>query len=109
MQAEHIDTQVVRRHPLPVKRINAADLAEKMSGSMRMKLILRQGSFARQQSEFTFVYLDHQCIFSPTDRAITGRQFGKIGFDFEPYRTAVAAAFVIPEWAMRHQVQPAAL
>ncbi len=100
MQTEHIDAQMVRRHPLPVKWIDAADLAEKMSGSMRMKLILRQGIFARQQSEFAFVHLDHQCIFSAADRAIAGRQFGEIGLDFEPYRSTVATALVILEWAM---------
>jgi len=109
MQAEHIDAEVVRRHPLPVKRINTADSAEKMPGSMGVELIFRQKIFARKQFELTFVHLDHECIFSATDRAIAGRQFGKIGLDFEPHRTAVATAFVILKWTMRHQAQPAGL
>lgn len=100
MQAEHIDAEVVRRHPLPVKRINTADSAEKMPGSMGVELIFRQKIFARKQFEFTFVHLDHQCVFSAADRAIAGRQFGKIGLDFELNRSTVATALVILEWMM---------
>jgi hypothetical protein len=39
MQAEHIDSNIVRRNALAVKRINAADFAKKMAGSPGMKLI----------------------------------------------------------------------
>ncbi|HPO23951.1 MAG TPA: hypothetical protein PK135_04685 [Arenimonas sp.] len=100
MQAENIDAKVVRRHPLPVKWIDATDPAEKMPGGMGVELIFRQEIFTRQQFEFTFVHLDHQRVFSAADRAIAGRQFGEISFDFEPHRTTVAAAFVILEWTM---------
>jgi len=109
MQAENIDAKKIWCNPLSVKRINATDPAEKMSGGMRMELILRQGLFACKQSEFTFVHLDHHCVFAAADRTIAGRQLGKVGFDFELHGTAVAAALMALEYAMRHQAQPAGL
>ena len=46
MQTKHVDAQVVRRHALAVKRINAAHLAEEMTRGPGVELML--GELARQ-------------------------------------------------------------
>src|SRR5689334_7883386 len=97
-ETEHVDAEMVGRHALAMKRIDAARPAEKMSRRSRMESIFGQRVFACDQLETILVHFHHQRVLAATDRAVAGGQLGKIGLDLEAHGAAMAAATQVLEW-----------
>jgi len=102
LKAEDIDSKVVGRDSLAMKRIDAADFAEEMASCLGMELVLGKGLLTGQELEVALVYLDHECILPATDRTVAHGEFGEVRFDLETYRAAVATAFVFLNRASAH-------
>lgn len=94
MEAEDVDSQIVGRDSLAMKRIDAADLAEEMPSCLGMELVLGQGLLAGQEPELALVNFNHEGVLPATDRTIAHGEFWKVRLDLEPNGTAVAAALV---------------
>lgn len=85
-----IHPEMGRRHPLAVKRINSADLAEKVAGGVRVELVFGETLCSGEQLEAAFVDLDHQRILAGADGAIARREFWKVGRYGKPHCAAMA-------------------
>ena len=94
MKAKNIYAEVVGRDALAMKRINAADLTEEVTGGLGVELVLGERLFARQQLELALMHLDHQGILATADRAVAHCEFREIGFDLKSDSATVATAFV---------------
>src|SRR6188472_4078124 len=81
-EAKDVDAEIVGRHALAVKRIDAACLAEIVTCGQR--------ALARQQAKPVFVHLDHERILAPANRAVAGGELRDVGLDFEGYGAAMA-------------------
>jgi hypothetical protein len=95
-QAENIDTEIFRRDTLPMERINAASPAKEVARGHGVKAVFAERVFASEQLELALVNLDHQRILAAANRAIAGRQLGKIGLDLEANQSAMTTAPVFP-------------
>ena len=104
LQAKNIYPEIVGRDALAMKRVDAANLAEEVTGGFGMELVLGERFFASQQFETTLVHLDHQGVLATANRAVASREFREIGLDLEPDRAAVAAAFVFLKRATTHRM-----
>jgi hypothetical protein len=58
LEAEDIDSKVIGRDSLAMKRIDAADLAEKVASCVRMEPVLGKGLLAGQELELALVHLN---------------------------------------------------
>ena len=96
-QAVHIDPEEIRRHALPVERVDAAHLAEEVPGRARVELVLGQELLALEQPEPAFVDLDHQGVLLPADGAVAPGQLGEVRLDLEADGAAMAAAGITLE------------
>ena len=94
LETEHVDADEVRRHALPVKRIDPAHLAEEMACRFRVKLIFGERISTGEKPKPGFVHLDHQRILFAADRAIARGELRKIGVDLEAHGAAMARAAV---------------
>jgi hypothetical protein len=92
VQAKHIDTQIVGRHALAMKRVDAADFAKEVSRGFGVELVFGQCVLSRQQPKLAFVDLDHERVFAFADGAIAHRQLWEICVHFKPNGTAVTAS-----------------
>ena len=61
-QTVNIDTEVIWRHTLAMKRVDAAYHAEIMPRCPGMKLVFGEELLASKQPELTFMHLDHERI-----------------------------------------------
>src|SRR6266568_3530621 len=109
LKAENIDSKIVGRDTLAMKRIDAADLAEEVAGGLGVELVLSERLFARQQFKLALMHLDHKGILATADRAVARCEFREIGFDLKSDRAAVATAFVFlkratTHWLMLHEM-----
>jgi hypothetical protein len=102
IQTEDIDAQVVGRDSLPMERVDAAPLAEEVTRRHGVESVLGEPALAGYQPELTLMDLHHQRVPAATDRAVTGSQLRKIGFDLELDRAAMAAAAVFANWPTCH-------
>ena len=102
MKTEDIDAEVVGRHALAVKGIDAACLAEEMARGHCVESILGQRVFARKQAEPAFVHLDHQCVLAPTNRTVACRQLGEVCLDLESDRATMTTAAIPLHWTAVH-------
>jgi len=92
MEAEDIDPEIVWRHPLPVERVDATDLAKEVPGGLRVELVFREGLLAREETEPALMDLDHQRILPVADLAVAHRELGKISLYLEAHGTAVTTS-----------------
>ena len=92
----------VGRDALPVERIDATDVAEKMCRGPGVEPVLGKGVLAGQQLELALVHLHHQRVLAPAYRAVAHREFRKVRRDFEAHGAAVAASFVCLHRAAAH-------
>jgi len=102
LQAMDIDTQIVRRDPLAVERVDAAGPAEVMTGGLRVELVFGEFGFAGEELEPGLVHLDHQCVLAAADRTVALGQLGKVRLDLEADRATVTAADVLSQWPLVH-------
>lgn len=92
-----IDADKIGRHPLPVKRVNPACLAEKVARGFGVELIFGQLVCPSEQLKIAFVHLHHQRVLAAANRTVAGRQFWEIGRDCELHRAAMATASMPPK------------
>jgi hypothetical protein len=104
LEAEDIDSKVIGRDSLAMKRIDATDLAEKVASCVGMELVLGKGLLAGQELELALMNLNHECVLSATDRTVAHGEFREVRFDLKTYRAAVTTAFVFLNQASAHEV-----
>jgi len=94
LEAEHVDPEMIRRCPLPMKGINAATRAEEMPRPVGIPLIDRQQILTAEHGELVLVHFRHQSVLLRAQRAIAGRELADRSVDPECYCAAVARALV---------------
>jgi len=103
-KAEDIDSKVVGRDSLTMKRIDAADLAEEVASCLGMELVLGEGLLTGQELELALVHLDHERVLPATDRTVAHGEFREVRLDLETYCAAVTTALVFLNQAGAHSV-----
>ena len=94
LQAEHVDSEVVRRDTLAMKWVNAACPTEMMRRRVGVETIATQRFRSGQQPKRGLVDLHHQSVLSTTDAAVACRKFREIGVDLKRDGTTVARTSV---------------
>lgn len=102
VEAMYVDSQVIWRNTLAMKRVYATNFAEEVPSSSGMELVLCQRRIAGNQLEVTLMHLDHESIPSTTDRTVAHREFWKVSFDLETNGAAVATALIPSNWSAAH-------
>lgn len=105
LQAKNIYPEIVGRDALAMKRVDAADLTEEVTGGLGVELILGERLFAGQQFELALMNLDHQGILTTADRAVAHCEFRKVRFDLKSDSATVATACVFLRRATFHRLK----
>ena len=104
VEADDIDSKVVWRDSLAMKRIDAADFAEEVASCLGMELVLGKGFLTGQELKPALVHLDHERVLPATDRTVAHGEFREVRFDLETYRAAVTTALVFLNRSSAHGV-----
>ena len=94
LEAEDVDAEKIRRHALPMERVDAACAAEEVSRRHGVETIFDQRFLPTEQSKLALVDPDHQRVLASADRAIALRQLGEVGIDLERNGPAMAGAAI---------------